>query len=148
MDWGECTLIMVKRPLARPRTALAGAMLTIPFVAFRPSMAKSNAPRVRSLPFIRRDLEAIVGLGSSWERVVWWEGCEGTPNTNILERPFVVALPFQAIGRGACGLGISALYDIDACADIVLTSSRAFANKGEGWALQHFHPALNMYTRP
>jgi len=45
---GKHTLIIVKRMLTEPKTALAGVMLATSFARFKASMAAFNDERVRS----------------------------------------------------------------------------------------------------
>ena len=76
VDRGKHTLMITRRALTVPKTALAGVALEISFARFKPSIAKFKRGRARSPRFGRSDLGAIVEPGGSWEKVVWWNGCE------------------------------------------------------------------------
>ena len=71
-------MIVVRITLTVPKTALAGAILAISFARFKVSMAAFNAETVLSRPLGRCDLASIVEAGSSGERIVRCQGCEGS----------------------------------------------------------------------
>ena len=57
---GEHTLIIVRRTLTEPKTALAGVMLETSFARFMASMATFNAERIPSLGFCPWEFASIV----------------------------------------------------------------------------------------
>ena len=79
MDWGKLTLIIPKRKLTDPKTALAGVMLEISFPRSKVAMATVNNETARSPPFVGWHLEAIVEPRGSREKSVRCKGREETP---------------------------------------------------------------------
>ena len=66
-EWEEHTLIITKRALAVPKTALAGVGLEISFARFKASMAVFSKEKKLSLA-------GIVETRGSCEEEVWHEG--------------------------------------------------------------------------
>ena len=81
------TLIMVRRMVTVPKTALAGVMLEISFARFRASMAILSEERTASRPFGRWDLVAIVGTRDSWEKAVGAQAGRKSPDPAVSTRP-------------------------------------------------------------
>ena len=69
------TLIIVRRILAEPKTALAGVMLTTSFVIFMASMVAFNDVRMSSRRFCCLEFGSIVELVIA----VWDTGYTGEP---------------------------------------------------------------------
>ena len=70
IKWREKrTLIVARRTLTVPKTALAGVVFEASFARFRTSMAAFNEDVTLSLPFDFEDFGAIAGLCVSWEAV-------------------------------------------------------------------------------
>ena len=82
------TLIIPRRTLAEPKTALAGVMDEISFARFIASMATSNAGRAPSRSFNFKDSVAIVGTRRWWEKIGRRTGCVGKSKPHIDERGF------------------------------------------------------------
>ena len=72
-------MIIVRRMVTEPKTALAGVMLETSFARFRVSMATFSKERAPSRPFGRWDLAAMVEMQDSWEKAVRRVSCEEEP---------------------------------------------------------------------
>ena len=68
------TLIIVRRTLTVPKTALAGVTLETSFARFMTSMAASDEERTPFRSFGRWDLVLMAESWGSWEKVVWRPG--------------------------------------------------------------------------
>ena len=80
--WGEHTLIIIKRALAVPKTALAGVGPEISFARFKASMAALSKEKKVSLA-------GIVETRGGCEEKVWRKGCKGKPEPHVYNgRPF------------------------------------------------------------
>ena len=73
------TLIMVRRTLTEPNTALAGAMPEISFARFSVSIVTFNDERVPSRSFGRWGFASMVEGRGVREKTVWRVGCEEGP---------------------------------------------------------------------
>ena len=76
------TLIVVRRMLTVPKTALAGVGLEISFARFTTSMAASNKERTSSRRFCRLESFSMVGARDGWEKRGRRPGCAEGPNPN------------------------------------------------------------------
>ena len=71
------TLIMARRILAEPKTALAGVILEASFARFKASMRTFNAEMVPSRSLGCWGLGFMVETGGRWERTMRGGGSEG-----------------------------------------------------------------------
>jgi len=70
------TLIIVRRTLTEPKTALAGVIVEISFARFKVWMATFNEERVPSRPFGFCELLAMTQSKRGCEKTMRGRGCE------------------------------------------------------------------------
>jgi len=75
----ERTLIIVRRTLTVPKTALAGVTLETSFARFRASMAIFSEERAPPCPLGRWESVAMVEIPGRYEDAMRREGCEEEP---------------------------------------------------------------------
>ena len=73
---GKRTLIVLRRVLTEPKTALAGVILESSLAISKVSMAIFNDEVAPSSPFDRWDLACIVETRGSRKKTPWRAGCE------------------------------------------------------------------------
>ena len=84
---GGYTLIIVRRELTEPKTALAGAMLATSFARFMASMATFIVEMVPSCPLGSWGVAAIVEAQRCGEKTVLLEGVRKSPSPDGDRRP-------------------------------------------------------------
>ena len=87
------TLIIVRRTLTEPNTALAGVILAASFARFVISMATFNKERGPSRRLCRREFASMVDSRGGCEKWRCRQAVRKGPNPNTDERPFRSGAP-------------------------------------------------------